>query len=249
MHLSQRAEKLLLDETMPYYQNRKLRIAPEADNLQALFAEAEILAGGQGQGQPRMVELIDTIMSIPSCLQDQQSKIQVVNKWIEEHKNKEISEETKDDISDEEKTGETESEKLLLDEDESSVQLKDEDDTENATEVPSSVKRRKSSRKLNKRSLKKLKEVENLLSGPERELEPEHRPRLLYKGSSRLQFSNKHKLIVTPLVWEISQVFQPKSSAKVRVHCTQFNNSPSNFPFPPNIRFSAVFVFMKNLTT
>ena len=28
-------------------------------------------------GNPRMVELIDTIMSIPSCLQDQQSKVQV----------------------------------------------------------------------------------------------------------------------------------------------------------------------------
>ena len=143
-----------------------------------------------------MVELIDTIMSIPSCLQDQQSKIQVVNKWIEEHKNKENSEGTKDDSTDEEKTGETESEKLLLDEDDSSVQLKDEDDTENPAEVPSSVKRRKSSRKLNKRSVKKLKEVENLLcsSGPEREPEQEHRPRLLYKGSSRLQFSNKLKL-------------------------------------------------------
>ena len=42
---------------------------------QALFAEAEILAGaGAGggssaQGTPKMVELIDTIMSIPSCLQ------------------------------------------------------------------------------------------------------------------------------------------------------------------------------------
>ena len=42
---------------------------------QALFAEAEILAGagagggGSAQGTPKMVELIDTIMSIPSCLQ------------------------------------------------------------------------------------------------------------------------------------------------------------------------------------
>ena len=75
---------------------------------QALFAEAEILAGagagggGSAQGTPKMVELIDTIMSIPSCLQvarchpppwpqlplfqDQQSKIDVVNKWIKEHK-------------------------------------------------------------------------------------------------------------------------------------------------------------------
>ena len=58
---------------MPYYNTRhKTRLAPEADNLQALFAEAEILAGGAQaaqQGQPKMVELIDTIMSIPSCLQ------------------------------------------------------------------------------------------------------------------------------------------------------------------------------------
>ena len=55
---------------MPYYNNRKMRLAPEADNLQALFAEAEILAGSTNQqGQPKMVELIDTIMSIPSCIQ------------------------------------------------------------------------------------------------------------------------------------------------------------------------------------
>ena len=55
---------------MPYYNNRKMRLAPEADNLQALFAEAEILAGSPNQqGQPKMVELIDTIMSIPSCIQ------------------------------------------------------------------------------------------------------------------------------------------------------------------------------------
>ena len=63
----------MLDETMPYYNKNKLRLTPEADNLQALFAEAEILAGAgaaqQAQGQPKMVELIDTIMSIPSCLQ------------------------------------------------------------------------------------------------------------------------------------------------------------------------------------
>ena len=95
---------------MPYYNNRKMRLAPEADNLQALFAEAEILAGSTNQqGQPKMVELIDTIMSIPSCIQvshfsshslsnslesqDQQSKIDVVNKWIKEHKKYEGSEE------------------------------------------------------------------------------------------------------------------------------------------------------------
>ena len=36
--------------------------------LQALFAEAELLSGS-GTGTPKMVELIDTIMSIPSCLQ------------------------------------------------------------------------------------------------------------------------------------------------------------------------------------
>ena len=44
---------------------------------QALFAEAEMMTRTNNPGNPRMVELIDTIMSIPSCLQDQQSKIQV----------------------------------------------------------------------------------------------------------------------------------------------------------------------------
>ena len=48
--------------------------------LQALFAEAEILSKGNPTGNPRMVELIDTIMSIPSCLQDQHSKVQVIHK-------------------------------------------------------------------------------------------------------------------------------------------------------------------------
>ena len=46
--------------------------------MKALFAEAELLSKGNQQGNPRMVELIDTIMSIPSCLQDQHSKVQVV---------------------------------------------------------------------------------------------------------------------------------------------------------------------------
>ena len=48
--------------------------------LQALFAEAEILSKGNPTGNPRMVELIDTIMSIPSCLQDQHSKVQVIHR-------------------------------------------------------------------------------------------------------------------------------------------------------------------------
>ena len=61
-----------------------------------------------------MVELIDTIMSIPSCIQvnrecssdcffftksniqDQQSKIDVVNKWIKEHKKYEGAENEKE---------------------------------------------------------------------------------------------------------------------------------------------------------
>ena len=68
-----RTDNIIVDETMPYYSKNKLRLTPEADNLQALFAEAEILAGGgaaqQAQGQPKMLELIDSIMSIPSCLQ------------------------------------------------------------------------------------------------------------------------------------------------------------------------------------
>ena len=48
------------------------------DLSQALLAEAEMMTRGNSNGgNPRMVELIDTIMSIPSCMQDQQSKIQV----------------------------------------------------------------------------------------------------------------------------------------------------------------------------
>ena len=42
--------------------------AHNTGHLQALFAEAELLSGS-GTGTPKMVELIDTIMSIPSCLQ------------------------------------------------------------------------------------------------------------------------------------------------------------------------------------
>ena len=34
VHLSQRTDKLILDETMPYYQGRKLRVTPPADNMQ-----------------------------------------------------------------------------------------------------------------------------------------------------------------------------------------------------------------------
>ena len=67
---SHRTGNILLDESMPYLNHRKVRLTQEAENLQALFAEAENLVGSQNApGQPKMVELIDTIMSIPSCLQ------------------------------------------------------------------------------------------------------------------------------------------------------------------------------------
>ena len=126
VHLSQRTEKLLLDETMNYYQGKKLRVTPPTDNLQvgprlpssctdsqALFAEAELLSGGSNtNGTPKMVELIDTIMSIPSCLQvlsppllsspplqDQQSKVQVVNKWIQEHKDRSSPKKEEEEVS------------------------------------------------------------------------------------------------------------------------------------------------------
>ena len=199
-----RAEKLILDESMPYYQNRKLRIAPEADNLQALFAEAEILAGGSGSGTPKMVELIDTIMSIPSCLQDQQSKIQVVNKWIKEHKNYEGNE-----AADEEESEKTELEKdkeksktihgSEIDDvvENGQAPIIEESSKENIDEeidvprdVANSIKRRKNSKILIKNSksrIKKLKEVDNNLKAINvyQNLEKEEcqRPRLLYKES------------------------------------------------------------------
>ena len=187
---------------MPYYQNRKLRIAPEADNLQALFAEAEILAGGSGSGTPKMVELIDTIMSIPSCLQDQQSKIQVVNKWIKEHKNYEGNE-----AADQEESEKTEPEKdrdktiqggeiddVVENGQPPIIEESSKENIDEEIDIPrdaaSSTKRRKNSKILIKNSksrIKKLKEVDNNLKAINvyQNLEKEEcqRPRLLYKES------------------------------------------------------------------
>ena len=193
---------------MPYYQNRKLRIAPEADNLQALFAEAEILAGGSGSGTPKMVELIDTIMSIPSCLQDQQSKIQVVNKWIKEHKNYESNEAQQEE--DKEKEEEKEKTDTKEEDDKITLENKITDVVENGQttineerrkennpkevdsppEVANSTKRRKNSKILIKSSKsikKKLKEVDNNIKAitvyHNMEKEECQRPKLLYKES------------------------------------------------------------------
>ena len=202
MFFFSRAEKLILDESMPYYQNRKLRIAPEADNLQALFAEAEILAGGSGSGTPKMVELIDTIMSIPSCLQDQQSKIQVVNKWIKEHKNYETNESTEEE--DKEKTELEEGSDKTTPETKNAVVSENkqapisaegtkeniEEEIDSIPDAPNSTKRRKNSRTLIKSSksrIKKLKEVDNNIKAitvyQNLEKEECQRPKLLYKES------------------------------------------------------------------
>ncbi|XP_023323881.1 tubulin monoglycylase TTLL3 [Eurytemora carolleeae] len=97
-----RSERMLIQDGLQYYSSSKLRISPTNDNLQALFAEAEMLTRGNSNGNPRMVELIDTIMSIPSCLQDQESKIQVVNKWIKERK---LSEEREEKKAEQDKAG------------------------------------------------------------------------------------------------------------------------------------------------
>ena len=182
-----RTDNIIVDETMPYYSKNKLRLTPEADNLQALFAEAEILAGGgaaqQAQGQPKMLELIDSIMSIPSCLQvsktnslchilfiyldqDQQSKIEVVNKWIKEHKKYESLDRSED--------GEAEGDNVK---ENKAVEKGDEDtdgddnyksiDTEPETDdspAAGHLKRRKSSRNMlrsNRKSLRKLRELDS----------------------------------------------------------------------------------------
>jgi len=182
--------------------------------LQALFAEAEILAGGSGSGTPKMVELIDTIMSIPSCLQDQQSKIQVVNKWIKEHKNYETNESTEEE--DKEKT------ELEEGSDKTTPETKNADVSENKQapisaegtkenieeeidsipDAPNSTKRRKNSRTLIKSSksrIKKLKEVDNNIKAiivyQNLEKEECQRPKLLYKHSKQLlrKISTKRK--------------------------------------------------------
>ena len=193
---------------MPYYNNRKMRLAPEADNLQALFAEAEILAGSTNQqGQPKMVELIDTIMSIPSCIQvchfsshslsnslesqDQQSKIDVVNKWIKEHKKYEGSEEIEEINNN--KTGSAAEEEVEDIEElkNKSDEVVDHSETLESEDIVSenfgAQKRRKHSKvssKPGRKTLKKLKELDiatkNIYQSFEKE--EELKDKILYKA-------------------------------------------------------------------
>ena len=146
-----------------------------------------------------MVELIDTIMSIPSCLQDQQSKIQVVNKWIKEHKNYENNEATQEENKGEAE-GEDKDEKNISENKDDALPKKEQDppsevnskedngeEIDTVPEVPNSTKRRKNSRTLikNRSRIKKLKEVDNNIKSISiyQNLEKEEgpRPKLLYK--------------------------------------------------------------------
>ena len=165
-----------------------------------------------------MVELIDTIMSIPSCIQvktgislyfilftkpnnqDQQSKIDVVNKWIKEHKKYEGAENDKEIEEIEENNNKEASQEREKQHMESSNNKKDVDNctsleneqTEIVSDNFSSMKRGKNSRfasKSGRKTLKKLKELDiatktvNIYQSFEKEEELKNK--ILYKEFRR----------------------------------------------------------------
>ena len=64
--------------------------SPSNDDIKALIAQAHrsvTKAGEIGAGcgpAPIITDLIDNIMSIPSCLQDAKSKVTLVREWIKQ---------------------------------------------------------------------------------------------------------------------------------------------------------------------
>ena len=64
--------------------------SPSNDDIKALIAQAHrsvSKAGEVGVGcgsAPIITDLIDNIMSIPSCLQDAKSKVTLVREWIKQ---------------------------------------------------------------------------------------------------------------------------------------------------------------------
>ena len=70
--------------------------SPSNDDIKALIAQAHrsVTKSGEGGGSgpaPIITDLIDNIMSIPSCLQDAKSKVTLVREWIKQVKKKTIS--------------------------------------------------------------------------------------------------------------------------------------------------------------
>ena len=65
------------------------KLSPSTDDIKALIAQAHRSVtksgeGGEGGPAPIITDLIDNIMSIPSCLQDAKSKVTLVREWIKQ---------------------------------------------------------------------------------------------------------------------------------------------------------------------
>ena len=65
------------------------KLSPSTDDIKALIAQAHRSVtksgeGGDGGPAPIITDLIDNIMSIPSCLQDAKSKVTLVREWIKQ---------------------------------------------------------------------------------------------------------------------------------------------------------------------
>ena len=65
------------------------KLSPSNDDIKALIAQAHRSVtksgeGGSGGPAPIITDLIDNIMSIPSCLQDAKSKVTLVREWIKQ---------------------------------------------------------------------------------------------------------------------------------------------------------------------
>ena len=67
--------------------------SPSNDDIKALIAQAHRSVTKSGEGgtsgpAPIITDLIDNIMSIPSCLQDAKSKVTLVREWIKQVRTK-----------------------------------------------------------------------------------------------------------------------------------------------------------------
>ena len=63
--------------------------SPSNDDIKALIAQAHRSVTKSGEAGPNgpapiITDLIDNIMSIPSCLQDAKSKVTLVREWIKQ---------------------------------------------------------------------------------------------------------------------------------------------------------------------
>ena len=72
-----------------YYANtvkesKPVRLSPSHEDLKALIAQAH-RSVYRSESVPVITDLIDNIMSIPSCLQDAKSKVTLVREWIKQN--------------------------------------------------------------------------------------------------------------------------------------------------------------------